>query len=831
MAYLQLSGLVDFVITEDSDLVVFGCDRILFKLDANGNGMYYEKNRLLQTFLPKSISSSQPINRQFTFSNKPTGSPQSSPNITFSHPKLSSFRSSRSSFIISTSNTSDSRIGNSPRSNIRNIHSSQPAGKEDMTKQNKKMIVTTRSLRSTSSTGIFTFHSPSLYSHRSEKEEKIEEDCKECKEIPAPIANSLPNFNFLKFQLMCVMSGCDYLPSLPNIGLSRARKFFSHPSTLSNISKSPSNIGSTPSLISSLKLGLSMPARLSVTGLKVPSSYPPSFASAHLSFLFQTVFDPLTSKFCPLVANVLDLVNILEDPELALGMIQGFEEDLKLKVTEICPFWELIPPSENTLNRSGTDCNDVAMTKSLTEKHLLNLNHSGKQPNLNSERGKSMINKIIHSGEFARDLAVGNIDVTNPDLPIVEHYDAKSYWAKFIKGLDKKRKKMINYSNKDVNLDVCIFKFVDERHKAINEISTNEDKCKRTSYDNLEIPSSNDSGIITDTSESPLTPNNISTEILKNEKKTDETLDPLKGDLLKYGKIRHVSKYFSSSEPPIMPPVIGRVLSSDVNDKNKSPQKIPGTMVDCGSASADYKENIPPCKLSTIKTMSKSESIEDIDDGKSDEKVDDCDKSQIIILPDEASDSIKRRRVLSTNIFKVKPRLPNSVKNFNSALRKTISSTATSDFFNLEKFRYNKPDYQTPTQTYKALSKSVTNNTKSKKCLKQTNNEKVKQMSRNKYVSESKSRIEKSKAQTKDSSEIINSHSIIHDYEQTTPPKRICRPQHKPRDSYKTMQDTSPKFDMTQTNAIIYQRQNVDSSLVYQNIKNRLSKFKFNHTT
>lgn len=38
MAYLVNNGFADFVITEDSDLLVYNCRLCLFKLDSNGNG-------------------------------------------------------------------------------------------------------------------------------------------------------------------------------------------------------------------------------------------------------------------------------------------------------------------------------------------------------------------------------------------------------------------------------------------------------------------------------------------------------------------------------------------------------------------------------------------------------------------------------------------------------------------------------------------------------------------------------------------------------------------------------------------------------------------------
>lgn len=37
LAYLEKAGIVDAIVTEDSDLLVFGCRNVLFKLDGEGN--------------------------------------------------------------------------------------------------------------------------------------------------------------------------------------------------------------------------------------------------------------------------------------------------------------------------------------------------------------------------------------------------------------------------------------------------------------------------------------------------------------------------------------------------------------------------------------------------------------------------------------------------------------------------------------------------------------------------------------------------------------------------------------------------------------------------
>ena len=40
LAFLVKSGIVDMIITEDSDLTLFGCDKVLFKLEhQSGNGV------------------------------------------------------------------------------------------------------------------------------------------------------------------------------------------------------------------------------------------------------------------------------------------------------------------------------------------------------------------------------------------------------------------------------------------------------------------------------------------------------------------------------------------------------------------------------------------------------------------------------------------------------------------------------------------------------------------------------------------------------------------------------------------------------------------------
>ncbi|EEC03153.1 exonuclease, putative, partial [Ixodes scapularis] len=46
LAYLTQRGLADVVITEDSDLILFGCEKVVFKMDQGGFGTLYERSAI-----------------------------------------------------------------------------------------------------------------------------------------------------------------------------------------------------------------------------------------------------------------------------------------------------------------------------------------------------------------------------------------------------------------------------------------------------------------------------------------------------------------------------------------------------------------------------------------------------------------------------------------------------------------------------------------------------------------------------------------------------------------------------------------------------------------
>ncbi|KFM77301.1 Exonuclease 1, partial [Stegodyphus mimosarum] len=101
--------------------------------------------------------------------------------------------------------------------------------------------------------------------------------------LPKSFGVNAIKFSFEKFRYMCILSGCDYLPSLPGIGLAKACKFF----MLTNNTD--------------LSVVLSkLPSYLKMPKLVVSDEYKESFLKANNTFLYQLVFCPQKKSLVPL---------------------------------------------------------------------------------------------------------------------------------------------------------------------------------------------------------------------------------------------------------------------------------------------------------------------------------------------------------------------------------------------------------------------------------------------------------------------------------------------------------------------------------------------------
>ncbi|KAH7820648.1 Exonuclease 1 [Monocercomonoides exilis] len=114
-----------------------------------------------------------------------------------------------------------------------------------------------------------------------------------------------------QFQMMCILSGCDYLPSLRGMGIKTAYKLVKTYKTEENIMAALPSYVSASSPSSKLKIPQihaanasmqyisspsSSPLSLSTSSSDIPSSYPLQFHMALLTFKHQTVFCPKTRR-------------------------------------------------------------------------------------------------------------------------------------------------------------------------------------------------------------------------------------------------------------------------------------------------------------------------------------------------------------------------------------------------------------------------------------------------------------------------------------------------------------------------------------------------------
>uniref|UniRef100_A0A0P4W1D1 Exonuclease 1 n=1 Tax=Scylla olivacea TaxID=85551 RepID=A0A0P4W1D1_SCYOL len=99
------------------------------------------------------------------------------------------------------------------------------------------------------------------------------------------LAMNIPRdkFSFEKFRNMTILSGCDYLPSLPGIGLVKACKFFS--------------VTANTDIFNVLS---KLPSYLNMPNLEVTQEYREKFMQAINTFLYQLVFDPINQTLRPL---------------------------------------------------------------------------------------------------------------------------------------------------------------------------------------------------------------------------------------------------------------------------------------------------------------------------------------------------------------------------------------------------------------------------------------------------------------------------------------------------------------------------------------------------
>ena len=123
------------------------------------------------------------------------------------------------------------------------------------------------------------------------------------------------HFSFDKFRYMCITAGCDYLDSLPGIGLGKAKNFWAKVTN--------------PDLRNVLR---KIPAYLKMPQVSVSQDYVEKFIRANNTFLYQLVFDPVSRTERPVTpypstmteeVSSLTYCGSYSAPALALQMALG----------------------------------------------------------------------------------------------------------------------------------------------------------------------------------------------------------------------------------------------------------------------------------------------------------------------------------------------------------------------------------------------------------------------------------------------------------------------------------------------------------------------------
>uniref|UniRef100_A0A1Q3EVH7 Exonuclease 1 n=1 Tax=Culex tarsalis TaxID=7177 RepID=A0A1Q3EVH7_CULTA len=133
----------------------------------------------------------------------------------------------------------------------------------------------------------------------------------ESDKLPVAMGCKEEKYTFDKFRYMCILSGCDYLDSLPGIGLAKAKKFV--------LTTEDSDIRRALAKI---------PAYLNMRQLQVSEEYKDNFLRADATFKHMVVYDPTERK----QTRLNDPEETGTDPELCCNAGTFLDEKIALQL-------------------------------------------------------------------------------------------------------------------------------------------------------------------------------------------------------------------------------------------------------------------------------------------------------------------------------------------------------------------------------------------------------------------------------------------------------------------------------------------------------------------
>lgn len=189
-------------------------------------------------------------------------------------------------------------------------------------------------------------------------------------------------YSFDKFRYMCILSGCDYLESLPGIGLAKAKKFVLLTEE-TDVKKALSKI----------------PAYLNMRQLSVSEEYKTDFMKADATFKHMVVYDPLQRK----QTRLNEPEELGTDPELCSNAGTFLDEDIafQLALGNYHPFslkkLDIYHPDDPNSKPTGGKTTDWNQTSVSKHPSIWKGNYENRKIRCDNERTEPFVKKVVKS--------------------------------------------------------------------------------------------------------------------------------------------------------------------------------------------------------------------------------------------------------------------------------------------------------------------------------------------------------------------------------------------------------------------------------------------------
>ncbi|KAF9113701.1 Rad2 nuclease [Mortierella sp. AM989] len=175
---------------------------------------------------------------------------------------------------------------------------------------------------------------------------------------------SFHEWTMTEIRHMCILAGCDYLPSIPGMGLKTAQRLLRRFKTYERIIKH---------------------LRMENTNVKIQADYEEAFHKADLTFLYARVYDPVSKS----------MVHLNPVPEDLEELVQTEEYDFLGPILEKCVIQGIATGKLDPINKTALDCPSISRPGQ--RPGLTSLGFLGKENKSNINRDMRPSTKSIYT--------------------------------------------------------------------------------------------------------------------------------------------------------------------------------------------------------------------------------------------------------------------------------------------------------------------------------------------------------------------------------------------------------------------------------------------------